>query len=44
MDEVRDEMGIEMNYSNIDYHVTEAEKNKNVIKERFLNHIVLVFL
>ena len=36
MDEVSDEMGIEINYENPDDHVSEADSNKIVIKERFL--------
>ena len=35
MDEVSNDMGIEMNYSNPDDHVPEAERNNRVIKESF---------
>ena len=35
MDEVSNEMGIEMNDSNIDNHVTETKSNSRLIKERF---------
>ena len=36
MDELSDDMGIEMNYENPDNHVTKAEINNRVIRERFL--------
>ena len=35
MDEVSNDMGIEMNYSNIDDHVPETKSNNILIKERF---------
>ena len=35
MDEVRDEMGIEMNDANPYDHVLDTESNNRVIKERF---------
>ena len=35
INEVRDEMGIEMNYVNTENHVPESDKNNRVIKEMF---------
>ena len=35
MDEVRNDMGIEMNYANPDDHVPEAERKNRVIKYKF---------
>ena len=35
IDEVSDDMGIEIKYSNTDYHFPESDRNNRVIKERF---------
>ena len=35
MHEVSDDMGIEIKYSNTDYHFPESDRNNRVIKERF---------
>ena len=35
MDRVSNEMGIETNDANMDYHVPDVERNNRVIKERF---------
>ena len=38
MYEVRNDMGIEMNYKNTDKHVAEEERNNRVMKRGFRLH------